>query len=1038
MKKPLLTLFLSLTIILSFLPKFPSQTSLNLQLISLLSLKASLKDPLNTLSDWKNTNTNTNTKHAPNSPIWCSWSGVECDPTSSKVTSLDLSNRNLSGFLPPQLRLLSTLSHLNLSRNAFTGTFSVYIFDLPLLKTLDINHNDFNSSFPPGISSLKLLEFFNAFSNSFSGPLPQEISRLHSLQYLNLGGSFFDGEIQPSLFGDLKRLQFLDLAGNSLNGTIPTELGLLSGIQRLEIGYNTLSGAIPKEIGNLSNLTYLDISNNFLSGFLPPEIGSLSKLESLFLFKNHLTGPIPDSFSELKATREIDLSDNALSGSIPLGFSNLKWLKNLSLMNNKLVGEIPEGVGELEFLEKLLLWNNSLSGKLPPNLGSNSKLQKLDVSSNFLSGPLPPNLCQGNQLVRLILFSNQFDSQLPKTLANCSSLWRFRIENNRFQGPIPQGFGLLPNLTFMDVSMNNLSGEIPMDLGDSSGLEYLNLSKNVFGFQLPQNIWRASSLQIFSAKFSGIVGSIPDFVGCRNVYKIELDGNFLNGTIPWDISHCQKLIKLSISRNSLTGIIPYELSTLPAITELDLSGNRLSGSIPANFGNSSTIEMFNVSFNFLSGEIPASGAVFPNLHSSSFLGNPGLCGKILHKPCNPGAVAGEADVTSRERNKKTSGGAIVWIMAVSFGIGLFVLIAGTKCFKANHSRRSFHHSQQKPGPWTLTAFQRLTFTVDDVLECLNMSDTIIGMGSTGSVYKAVMPGGEIIAVKKLWAKQKETVMMRRRRGALAEVEVLGNVRHRNIVRLLACCTNSVTTLLLYEYMPNGSLDDVLHGKSKGHVEADWGTRYKIAVGVAQGMCYLHHDCDPPIVHRDVKPSNILLDAEMEARVADFGVAKLIESDEQSMSVIAGSYGYIAPEYAYTLQVDEKSDIYSYGVVLMEMLCGRRSVDRDFGEGNSIVDWVRSKIKEKDGLSEILDKKAGSGCKQVMEEMVMVMRIALLCTSRNPADRPSMREVIAMLNEVKPKRKTTTSTGGCTDVNGNENEKNSSGGNGGAISPLAHK
>ncbi|KAK9120598.1 hypothetical protein Syun_018215 [Stephania yunnanensis] len=767
----------------------------------------------------------------------------------------------------------------------------------------------------------------------------------------------------------LSESQFLDLAGNSLNGSIPSELGLLSGIQRLEIGYNALSGGIPKEIGNLSNLTYLDLSNNNLSGFLPPEIGNLSKLESLFLFKNHLSGPIPESLSGLKASKEIDLSDNALSGSIPLGFSNLKWLKNLSLMNNRLIGAIPEGVGELEFLESLLLWNNSLSGKLPPKLGSNSKLQKLDVSSNSLTGPLPPNLCQGNKLFRVILFRNQFDSEIPKSLANCSSLWRFRIEDNRFQGPIPQGFGLLPNLTFMDVSMNSLSGSIPMDLGESSGLEYLNISKNLFGLELPQNIWRANNLQIFSAKFSGIVGSIPDFVGCRNVYKIELDGNSLNGSIPWDISHCQKLVTLSLSRNDLTGIIPYELSTLPAITEVDLSHNRLSGSIPANFDNSSTIEMFNVSFNLLSGEIPAAGAVFPNLHRSSFLGNPGLCGKILDKPCNS-AVAGDGDgdVTSRRRNGKTSGGAIVWIMAVSFGIGLFIMIAGTKCFKANHSRRSFHHGQQqKPGPWTLTAFHRLTFTVDDVLECLNMSDTIIGMGSTGSVYKAVMPGGEIIAVKKLWAKQKETVMMRRRRGVLAEVEVLGNVRHLHAER--------------------EPLDDVLHGKSKGHVAADWGTRYKIAVGVAQGVCYLHHDCDPAIVHRDVKPSNILLDAEMEARVADFGVAKLIQSDVQSMSVIAGSYGYIAPEYAYTLQVDEKSDIYSYGVVLMEMLCGRRSVDREFGEGNSIVDWVRSKIKEKDGLSEILDKNAGSGCKQVMEEMVMAMRVALLCTSRNPADRP---------------------------------------------------
>ncbi|KZV43423.1 leucine-rich repeat receptor-like protein kinase TDR [Dorcoceras hygrometricum] len=667
-------------------------------------------------------------------------------------------------------------------------------------------------------------------------------------------------------------------------------------------------------------------------------------------------------------------------------------------MDNKLTGELPVGIGELPSLEVLYIWNNSFSGMLPQTLGSNGKLQQLDVSSNSLSGPIPPNLCRSNMLIKLILFANQFVGEIPPSLANCTALTRVRIQNNRLNGSIPIGFGSLPNLTFFDLSDNDLSGPIPKDLGNAARMESLNISENSFNSELPVNIWKAPNLQVFVASSANLNGKIPDFIGCTRFYRIELDGNNFSGSIPWDIGHCEKLVTLNLRQNSLTGIIPWEISALPAITAVDLSHNFLTGAIPSNFNNCSTLEDFNVSYNQLTGPVSSSGLLFSSLHPSSFAGNEGLCGEILKKPCREDGL--EAGAVEIHREPKKTAGAIVWIMATAFGIGLFILIAGSRCFQATYGRK--FSADREVGPWKLTAFHRLNFTADDVVECINMTDKIIGMGSTGTVYKAEMPGGEIIAVKKLWGKHKDTI--RRRRGVLAEVDVLGNVRHRNIVRLLGCCANNQCTMLLYEYMPNGSLDDLLHGKDKcENFVADWVTRYNIALGVAQGICYLHHDCDPVIVHRDLKPSNILLDVEMEARVADFGVAKLIQNDE-SMSVVAGSYGYIAPEYAYTLQVDEKSDIYSYGVVLMEILTGKRSVDTQFGDGNSIVDWVRSKIKTKDSLIDVLDKNAGSSCTSVREEMMLVLRVALLCTSRNPADRPSMRDVISMLHEAKPDRK----------------------------------
>ncbi|KAI9162636.1 hypothetical protein LWI28_029120 [Acer negundo] len=969
-----------------------------LQLISLLAIKSSLKGPHDPFHDWDPTPSLS--KPDFQDPVWCSWSGIKCDSKTAQVTSLDLSRRSLSGSIPAEISYLSSLTHLNLSENALDGPLQPAIFELTELRIVDINHNSFNSTFPPGISNLKFLRVFNAYSNSFTGSPPQEFVKLRFLEELNLGGSYFDGEI-PVEYGSFPRLRFLDLAGNSFQGPLPPQLGLLTHIERIEIGYNNFQGRVPVEYGSLSNLKYLDISNCNLSGTLTPELGNLTKLETLLLFKNRFTGEIPVSFTNLEAITALDLSDNQLSGTIPKGIGSLKWLTRLSLMKNEITGDVPAEIADLPELNTLLLWNNALTGILPQNLGSNGKLLHVDVSSNSLTGPIPPTLCNGNRLFKLILFSNNFTNELPRSLTNCTSLSRLRIQNNQLNGSIPYGFGLLLNLSYMEMGSNNFSGEIPRDLGNAPRLEFLNISGNSFRTALPSNIWSAPNLKILSAHSSKIIGQIPDFIGCKSIYKIELHDNLLSGSIPWDIGHCEKLLLLNLSRNSLTGIIPWEISALPSITDVDLSHNFLTGTIPSSFENCSTLESFNVSYNLLTGPIPASGTIFPNLHPSSFSGNEGLCGRILTKACPADSLAsGDVELRNRQQQPKKTAGAIVWIMAAAFGIGLFVLVAGTRCFHANYSRN--FDRDREIGPWKLTAFQRLNFTADDVLECLSMTDKILGMGSTGTVYKAEMPGGEIIAVKKLWGKHKENI--RRRRGVLAEVDVLGNVRHRNIVRLLGCCSNRECTMLLYEYMPNGNLDDLLHGKNKGdNLIADWVTRYKIALGVAQGICYLHHDCDPVIVHRDLKPSNILLDGEMEARVADFGVAKLIQSDE-SMSVIAGSYGYIAPEYAYTLQVDEKSDIYSFGVVLMEIICGKRSVDSEFGDGNSIVDWVRSKIKNKEGVGDILDKNAGASCASVREEMMQMLRIALLCTSRNPADRPSMRDVVLMLQEAKPKRK----------------------------------
>jgi len=360
-------------------------------------------------------------------------------------------------------------------------------------------------------------------------------------------------------------------------------------------------------------------------------------------------------------------------------------------------------------------------------------------------------------------------------------------------------------------------------------------------------------------------------------------------------------------------------------------------------------------------------------------------------------------------------------------------------------------------PWRLTAFQRLSFTSAEVLACIK-EDNIVGMGGTGVVYRADMSRHHaVVAVKKLWRAAgcpEETATVDGRQDVeaggefAAEVKLLGRLRHRNVVRMLGYVSNNLDTMVLYEYMVNGSLWEALHGRGKGKMLVDWVSRYNVAAGVAAGLAYLHHDCRPPVIHRDVKSSNVLLDTNMDAKIADFGLARVMARAHETVSVVAGSYGYIAPgqcqlptsassreqlvhsprrprvlmliwllvaEYGYTLKVDQKSDIYSFGVVLMELLTGRRPVEPEYGESQDIVGWIRERLRSNSGVEELLDDSVGGRVDHVREEMLLVLRIAVLCTAKSPKDRPTMRDVVTMLGEAKPRRKSSSATMAATVV-----------------------
>ncbi|KAI3725838.1 hypothetical protein L1987_65634 [Smallanthus sonchifolius] len=920
------------------------------------------------------------------------WTGVTCDQTTSLITSLDISNLNLSGTLSPLITQLRSLEIVSVPGNDFSGAFPTRIHELKRLRFLNISNNMFSGGLEFDFTMLTKIQVLDAYNNNFSGSLPFGVSKLTTLNHLNLGGNYFSGEI-PASYSDLKLLTFLHLGGNDLKGVIPSQLGNLTSLEQLLLGYfNQFDGGIPNEFVKLVNLVHLDLSNCGLEGEIPNEIWNMTKLDTLFLQINLLVGLIPSELSNLVSLKTLDLSNNQLIGEVPQELSSLKELKILNLFMNRLHGDVSMFVAELPQLEVLNLWDNNFTGTIPPMLGMNGKLKQLDLSTNKLTGVIPKFLCLGQKLETLILFDNFLFGPLPDDLGKCKSLSRVRMGQNYLSGSLPNGFLYLPSLSLVELQNNYLAGQLEgSNSNPSKLLAQMNLSNNCFSGFLPVSIGNFSGLKILLLNGNKLSGKVPfEIGGLKSVLKLDLSRNNFSGGIPPEISHCSSLTYLDLSRNEFTGSIPSQLSNLHILNYLNVSWNRLNQTLPIEFGTMKSLTSADFSYNNLSGSIPETGQ-YSLFKPTSFQSNPNLCGQFLKRLCNDSSSTLPLQINKQLDNRTTKVPARYKFV---FALGLlvcslaFVVLAVIKTRKM----RSTHNSKSK---WKLTAFQKLEFGSHDILECLK-DNNIIGQGGAGIVYGGTMPNGEQVAIKKLGTSKGGGS---HDSGLAAEIQTLGRIRHRYIVRLIALCSNKETNLLVYEYMPNGSLGELLHGK-KGGCVLKWDTRLKIAIEAAKGLCYLHHDCSPLIIHRDVKSNNILLSSDFEAHVADFGLAKFLQDGGASecMSAIAGSYGYIAPEYAYTLKIDEKIDVYSYGVVLLELITGRRPVG-DFGEdGLDIVRWSKMQTNgSKEEVAKILDERLK---KVPIDEAKQVFFVAMLCVQEHNVERPTMREVVQMLAQAK--------------------------------------
>ncbi|KAL7155723.1 hypothetical protein ABFS83_03G095600 [Erythranthe nasuta] len=927
---------------------------------------------------------------------------------SSSLVTLDLSYNNLTGTIPPEIGKLSALQQLSLNSNHLQGGIPKEIGNCTQLQELELYDNQISGKIPTEIGRLTVLEIFRAGGNlGIDGEIPAQLSNCTKLRFLGLADTGVTGEI-PRSFGELKNLVTLSVYTGNLSGEIPPELGNCSSLEDLFLYQNGISGEIPEEIGFLKNLKRLLLWQNNLRGTVPGSLGNCSSLTVIDFSMNFLSGEIPQSLQSVSLLEGLLLSDNHISGVIPQYIGNFSNLRQLELDNNYISGEIPSNIGLLKELSLFFAWKNQLHGNIPDELANCKKLEDLDLSNNYLTGSVPKSLFNLRNLTKLLLISNRLSGRIPAEIGNCTSLIRLRLGSNRLDGEIPSEIRTLENLRFLELSKNQLTGEIPSDIGNCKQLEMVDLHGNKLTGTIPLSFVSLLGLNVLDLSINEISGNIPQSIGnLSSLNKLVLSGNNISGPIPQSLGLCKDLQLLDISNNKLSGSIPDEIGRLEELDILlNLSSNYFTGEIPKSFSNFSNLanmdishNMFvgslqvlgnldnlvslNVSYNDFSGTIPNT-KFFQGLPNGTFAGNKDLC--FNKNKCN----------LSEGTNKRTSARNLTIFVLLTV-VAFIMVTAGVILYKRARDT-TFEKNDEEGGiNWDFTPYQKLNFSVEDVV--IKLSDSnIVGRGGSGIVYRVETPMGQVVAVKRLWPKKRGEIPQRDLFSA--EVTALGSIRHKNIVKLLGCCDNGETRLLLFDYISNGSLAGLLHEKK---IFLDWDTRYNIVMGAAQGLAYLHHDCVPPIVHRDIKTNNILVGPLFEAFLADFGLAKLVSSSDTSRAsdIVAGSYGYIAPEYGYSLKITEKSDVYSYGIVLLEVLTGMEPTDPRIPDGKNLVSWVYEELRtEHRDFTSIVDQQLLLQSGTQTEEMLQVLGIALLCVSPCPDERPTMRDVIAMLDGIK--------------------------------------
>ncbi|XP_015891139.3 leucine-rich repeat receptor protein kinase HPCA1 [Ziziphus jujuba] len=845
----------------------------------------------------------------------------------------------------------SRVTSIKLSSMGLEGTLSEEIQNLSELQTLDLSYNKgLIGKLPQSIGKLKKLTNLILVGCSFSGPIPDTIGSLEQLFFLSLNSNKFSGGIPPSI-GNLPKLNWLDMADNNLEGPIPVSNGSTSGLDMLlhtkhfHFGKNKLSGEILEKLFNSSmKLIHVLFESNNLTGKIPSTLGLVQTLEVVRFDRNNLVGKVPSNLNSLTNVSELYLSNNRLSGPVPdiTGMNNLAYL---DMSNNSFdVSDIPTWFSTLTSLTTLIMERTKLKGELPVDLFSLPSLQTVVLKNNQVNGTLDIGTIYSNRLQLIDLQYNSI-TEYKKGLYSDTLI----LANN----PVCQetetetGTG---TESYCKVSTDSQSD------GNST---YTTPSNNCVPSTCNPNQISSPNCRC-AYPYTGILEfRAPSFsdLGNKSIYK-ELENKLLTSFQ----SH-QLLVDSVALSDPKKGSIYLDLS----LEVFPYSRDRFNRTEISEIGFLLSNQTFK-----------------PPKYFGPF---------VFH--------GDEYENYGETEKSKSSIGIIIGAAAGGSVLVLLLLLVGVYAFR---QKRRAERSSEISRPFVLWDANKTSagapqlkgarwFSYEELAKYTNNFSTAneIGSGGFGKVYRGNLPTGELIAIKKSEKESKQGG-----REFKTEIELLSRVHHKNLVSLVGFCFENNEQLLIYEYVPNGSLKDSLSGKSG--IRLDWMRRLKASLGTARGLAYLHELANPPIIHRDIKSTNVLLDDHLNAKVADFGLSKLIgEDDEDHISTqVKGTMGYLDPEYYMSQQLTEKSDVYSFGVLMLELITARTPIEK----GKYIVREVQKTLDKNQGLynlHRLLDPSIGLATK--LRGFEKYVDLALRCVEEAGSDRPTMSEVVKEIENI---------------------------------------